>query len=297
MAQATTWLRLSVHCSEEQVPIMELLLQSRGALAVSFGAAEDSSLLEPAPGQHPLWTRTRISALFEGSADADELRRSMLSTLTSEIAQSLQIERHGDRDWARVCIADLRPMRFGKRLWVCPRGQVNRSGDGVVIVLDPGLAFGTGAHPTTALCLEWLDAASLRERRVVDFGCGSGILGIAALRLGARSVIAVDHDPQALQATQANAERNAVQDRLEVRSPEQFHATETDILLANILAGPLIELEQRLAAGVARGGTIVLSGILSAQASAVTTAYRRHFTDLACAQKEEWVRIEGKRAS
>ncbi len=274
---------------------MELLLEARGALAVSFDNLEDSSLLEPAPGRQPLWSRTRVSALFEGSVNAEELRVGLISTLTSELAATLQIERQADQDWARVCVADLRPLRFGARLWVCPCGQQTTVTDGVVVELDPGLAFGTGTHPTTALCLEWLDAADVRDKRVVDYGCGSGILGIAALRLGARSVVAIDHDPQALQATRANAERNRVEERLQTGSAERFAGMQAEILLANILARPLIDLEQELASWVVQDGAIVLSGILNSQAAAVTQAYRRHFAGFVAAQKEEWMRIAGTR--
>lgn len=227
---------------------MELLLEKMGALSVTLGDAADEALLEPAPGESPLWQRTRISGLFTQESDPERLRRELVHTLGEEIGQNLECEALEDRQWERVWLDNFRPMKFGRNLWICPDGQ-RPFEEGNFIDLDPGLAFGTGTHPTTALCLDWLDAQQPVDARVVDFGCGSGILAIAALKLGAREVVAIDHDPQALDATRANAEKNGVLGRLRIVHSASLPSIENvDLVLANILAGTLIDLEPTLAA-------------------------------------------------
>jgi ribosomal protein L11 methyltransferase len=186
-------------------------------------------------------------------------------------------------------------MRFGERLWVCPKHLSPPAPDAVNLMLDPGLAFGTGTHPTTALCLQWLDAASLENKNILDFGCGSGVLAIAALLLGAAHCDATDIDPQALQASEDNAEANAVADRLRLMKPEQLDDQQYDIVLANILAGPLMELAEKLAAHTRQGGEIVLSGILESQANAIVTSYAPWFELDEPRVQDEWVRISGRK--
>jgi len=289
------WLQISVTAEQEQAPLLELLFENLGALSVTLGDAEDHPILEPGPGDQPLWPQTRVSALFEGHRDAQRLGAELRSSLPPRVAQSLAVERVEDRLWERVWLDDFHPMRFGRRLWVCPQGMPAGAADAVTLELDPGLAFGTGTHPTTALCLEWLDGADLRGRNVIDYGCGSGILAIAALLLGASEAIAVDHDPQALEATKNNAERNRVSQRLNAYLPSQMPAPQAQVLLANILAGPLIELCSDLAQRVKCGGRIVLSGILSEQAATVTQRYQRYFEMGTPAMLDGWVRLEGVR--
>ncbi len=289
------WLQARITAPQAQAPLLELLLEQFGALSVTFEDAADQPMFEPAPGATPLWQSTRVTGLFAGDTDADALRAELGRALPDG-ARDIALEVLEDRAWERAWLERFHPMRFGERLWVCPTGQEPPTPDAVVVRLDPGLAFGTGTHPTTALCLEWLDGAALADRRVIDFGCGSGILAIAAARLGARQVLAVDHDPQAVTATAANARLNAVADRVQAVHSSDFRAEPVDIVLANILANVLVELAAPLAALVAPGGQLVLSGILEAQAGTVAAAYAQRFRLEAPFTRDEWVRLSGRRA-
>jgi ribosomal protein L11 methyltransferase len=266
-----------------------------GAISVSLSDAEDSPILEPRPGETPLWAKVRLTALFEANHDPHEVAALVGSAIGGELPTH-RFEALADRAWEREWLKDFRPLRFGRRLWVCPHGvpPPRSAEDPVIVWLDPGLAFGTGTHPTTALCLEWLDAAPLREREVIDYGCGSGILGIAALKLGARSVLSVDVDPQALTSAADNAQRNQVFDRMRVGTPEQARES-ADVLLANILSGPLIELAPRFASLVRPGGALVLSGILESQTAAVTLACAPWFDMGTFATRDSWVCLNGER--
>ncbi|MCB1751459.1 MAG: 50S ribosomal protein L11 methyltransferase [Gammaproteobacteria bacterium] len=289
------WIQLHLTVEKQQAPQMELLLEKMGALSVTLGDAADEALLEPAPGESPLWQRTRISGLFTQESDPERLRRELVHTLGEEIGQNLECEALEDRQWERVWLDNFRPMKFGRNLWICPDGQ-RPFEEGNFIDLDPGLAFGTGTHPTTALCLDWLDAQQPVDARVVDFGCGSGILAIAALKLGAREVVAIDHDPQALDATRANAEKNGVLGRLRIVHSASLPSIENvDLVLANILAGTLIDLEPTLAALVRPEGRIILSGLLSNQTESVSAAYAGDFDLLQPSTLENWVLLEGRR--
>jgi ribosomal protein L11 methyltransferase len=289
------WLQLTVTAARDQADKVEGLFKSLGALSVSYGDAADQLLLEPSPWETRLWQLSRVSALFAGDADADLLCAAVRSGLPPALADTLGRQTLADQVWERVWLADFRPMRFGRRLWVCPAGQRPEQRDAVVVDLDPGLAFGTGTHPTTALCLTWLDGAVLTGRRVLDYGCGSGILAIAAARLGAADVTAVDHDPQALEATRDNATKNGVAARLEVLAPEQCPRLQYDCVLANILAGTLVELATLLGSRVRPGGQLVLSGILRDQAGQVAAAYGDRFDLTPARHQEEWVLLHGVR--
>jgi ribosomal protein L11 methyltransferase len=263
-----------------------------GALSVTLTDAADNPVLEPAPGATPLWPTIRLSALFP---EQDPQRvAALLTTFLDEPLPLHRFEEVRDRPWEREWLKDFRPMRFGKRLWVCPHGAPAPDEDAVVVWLDPGLAFGTGSHPSTRLCLEWLDAAQPNGSEVIDYGCGSGILSIAALRLGARSVVAVDIDPQALIATHDNAARNDVAERV-VTCPPEAPIAPADILLANILSEPLLELAPRFAALVRPGGRLVLAGLIVSQAGSVTLAYRPWFDIRPSGAHEDWVCLEGVR--
>jgi ribosomal protein L11 methyltransferase len=234
----------------------------------------------------------RIKALFDAGTDADALRASFPAATFEHIA---------DRAWEREWLKDFRPMRFGQRLWICPGGQRPQLASSAVqpclIELDPGLAFGTGTHPTTALCLEWLDAARLQGRFVVDYGCGSGVLAIAALKLGARAALAIDIDPQALIATRDNAVRNGVADLLTVSGPREGQQAPADVLLANILAEPLLELAPAFAERVAAGGSVVLSGILQGQTAPVASRYAAWFDMRPATVRDDWALLYGVRRS
>jgi len=288
------WQELTLRLAREQLEAAESLLLAAGAVSVTYRDAEDQPVLEPAPGETPLWDQVLVTGLFEADAD--------LATLTALIRaqlpalQALDTRQVEDQDWERAWMDDFRPMRFGQRLWICPSWDEPPAGDAISILLDPGLAFGTGTHPTTALCLEWLDAHPPAGLEVIDYGSGSGILAVAALKLGAARVTAVDIDPQALTATRDNAARNGVDDaRLHVDYPEALGETTADLVLANILAGPLVELAPAMAGRVRPGGAIVLSGILREHADTVRQAYTAWFDMDPPAFREDWTRLTGRR--
>ncbi|MET0050888.1 MAG: 50S ribosomal protein L11 methyltransferase [Candidatus Thiodiazotropha sp.] len=292
-----SWLQLSLDVDETQAPLLEVLFEQLGAVSVTLGDAADQPLLEPPPETQPLWRHTRVTALFEGDLDVERLRDALNTALSPEMLKQLHWERIEDRIWERVWLEHFKPMPFGQRLWVCPVGEsVNQPG-AVVIELDPGLAFGTGTHPTTALCLEWLDQQSLEGQHVIDFGCGSGILAIAALKLGAADALGVDHDPQALLASRDNSVKNAVSDRLSVCLPDQAPDQPADCLVANILAEPLIQLAAELAQRIRPGGRFALSGILEEQAQDVARAYQDFAQLDPIVQRDEWVLISGTRTA
>lgn len=292
-----SWLQLTLSVEQEQTPLLEAALENAGALAVTLGDAGDDPLLEPPPGATPLWQAVRVIALFEDDAGRAVQVRALAESLAPLSLTPPLIEPIADRAWERVWLDDFRPTRFGRRLWVCPQGQPAGDPDAIVVDLDPGLAFGTGHHPTTALCLEWLDGADLSGKTVLDYGCGSGILAIAALKLGAAAVIAVDHDPQAIQATGENAAANAVADRLTRCLPEELstHARRLPVacVCANILAGPLVELAPRLLDALAPGGRLVLSGVLVDQVQTVSAAYERQVELAPVRQRAGWALIAG----
>ncbi len=275
----------------DPAPFEDALLAA-GAASITLEDAGDDPVLEPAPGSTPLWPRVRVKALFDSAANPEALRASFPEATFEHIA---------DRAWEREWLKDFRPMRFGRRLWVCPGGQRPQLDEAVdapcLIELDPGLAFGTGTHPTTALCLEWLDNASLPGKFVVDYGCGSGVLAIAALKLGAAAALAVDIDPQALIATRENAARNQVAERLTVIGAGEASTRLADILLANILAEPLLELAPSFAERVAPGGCVVLSGILRSQAGPVATRYAAWFDMRPATPRDDWALLYGVRRS
>jgi ribosomal protein L11 methyltransferase len=292
-----SWLQTHLTVDKSRAPLIELLFEQLGAVAVSLGDAGDEPMLEPAPGEMPLWQATRVSGLFDADVDADALRSSINQALGTDPGLSLTLERLADRDWERAWMDQYRPMRFGRRLWIRPTGYRVEQPDAVIVDLDPGLAFGTGTHPTTALCLTWLDAQDLRGTTLIDFGCGSGVLAIAALRLGAAHALALDHDPQALTATRENAARNAVSDRIEVMQQLAQDAPPADLVVANILANVLIELAPQILRMVAPGGRLAMSGILAGQQDAVIAAYAGQIDFDPAQQREEWLLLQGTRRS
>ena len=274
---------------------VERALVEYGALSVTLSDGGDEPLLEPAPGETPLWTDTRITALFDAGIDLDALPGYLASVLNTDRLPAYGTENLADRAWEREWLRDFGPMQFGKRLWILPGDQPEPAGDAITVRLDPGLAFGTGTHATTALCLEWLDGLELDGKRVFDFGCGSGILGIAALKLGAASVDAIDIDLQAITATRQNAERNGVADRMAVSSSLPSDDAGYDLVVANILAGTLIEQANLIVAATADGGRVALSGILNAQADEVMAAFGDRVAFAPAATRDEWVMLSGTR--
>ncbi len=288
------WIQMRLAIAPEQADPLEDLLLSLGAVSVTFMDAADEPIFEPDLGTTPLWSNTHLLALFEVQTDSEAILEQIRAQWPSPI--EVQVEQIEDQDWERSWMDNFQPMRFGDRLWIVPSWHEAPEPDAVNLLLDPGLAFGTGTHPTTALCLEWLDRAEVKGRQVIDFGCGSGILAIAALLLGARHAVGTDIDPQAIEASRDNARRNQIDDEyLDLHLPEAMPSQPADILLANILAGPLVALAPQLTALVRPGGHLVLSGILAEQTDEILTAYRDSFELDPVANREGWIRVSGIR--
>ncbi|OMH30242.1 50S ribosomal protein L11 methyltransferase [Motiliproteus sp. MSK22-1] len=294
------WLQMKLDIQPDQASAYEELLLALGSCAVTLEDGADQPLFEPDLGSTPLWDKTRITGLFDAEADLAKIQTG-LQQGHQQIAPSLpfpacKTEILEDKDWVREWMDSFHPMQFGQRLWVCPSWKDVPDPSAANLMLDPGLAFGTGTHPTTALCLEWLDKQDCQDKLVIDYGCGSGILGIAALLLGATKLLATDIDPQALQATQANADRNTIDaSQLELCYPDKMPNVTADILVANILAGPLVELAPTLAALVKPDGFIALSGVLQSQVDELIEAYAPWFTLEPVCNREEWIRLTGIR--
>ena len=252
---------------------VEEVLVRHGAQSVTFSDAGDMPVLEPGPGETPLWNNTRITGLFAPGVDVDGLLADLRASLALDKLPEHSLETLADRDWEREWLRDFGPMPFGRRLWVCPAGSEPGRSDAVVVRMDPGLAFGTGTHATTAMCLEWLDSIDLQGRTLLDYGCGSGVLAIAALKLGCAHAEAMDIDPQAVTATRENAVHNEAQEALTVSASPNDIEGRFDVVVANILAGPLVELAESISNHVSAGGRLALSGILSEQAAEVIEAY------------------------
>ena len=274
---------------------VEELLARHGAVAVTLSDAADDPVLEPAPGETPLWTDTRITGLFPGDTNLDLLQQDILQSFDIDELPQFHIEKLPDRVWEREWLKNFKAMKFGDRLWVSPHEHTGPFGDDVVIRLDPGLAFGTGTHATTALCLTWLDSLDLPGKQVLDMGCGSGILAIAALLLGAEAATGMDIDPQAITATESNAAANDVAEHLTTTRNLEDCGQDFDVLVANILAGPLVDLAPSLAEKITHNGVIALSGILEEQLDAVRAAYEPWFALAAPVVNDGWVLLTGTR--
>ncbi|MDB2331563.1 50S ribosomal protein L11 methyltransferase [Alteromonas sp.] len=289
------WLQLRINTSSEHAESIGDMLTANGSQAVTYVDAKDTPMYEPKPGEVMLWPDTQVVGLFEADADMQGIlaRLSKAKVLGPNFKHKL--EPLEDKDWEREWMDNFHPMQFGERLWICPSWRDVPDPDAVNVMLDPGLAFGTGTHPTTALCLTWLDGIDMTGKTVVDFGCGSGILALAALKLGAKKVIGIDIDPQALQATEENARRNGVEDRLSVYLPEDQPTLEADVVVANILSGPLLALQDVISGFCKTEGLLVLSGILAEQVTSIETAYARDFVLEQSAIDGEWARVSGKK--
>jgi len=287
------WIQLIFNSTPDGADQLSDYLSECGASAVTFQDNEDQPIYEPEIGTTPLWSATNVIALFEAETDTDNLIEHLTTLLKPAALPSFKIEAIEEKDWVREWMDNFHPMNFGQQLWICPSWHQPPEPNAINIMLDPGLAFGTGTHPTTALCLNWLDQADVKGKTVIDYGCGSGILAIAAALLGAKKVIGVDIDPQALEATQANAERNNVE--IDTYLPEDCPEITADLVIANILAGPLQQLAPTLEALAKNKAEIILSGILESQAKDVSQAYQAWFDMAAPVQKEEWIRLTGQR--
>lgn len=289
------WLQIKFDTHPDFADAFSDALMDVGALSVSFEDSADQPIFEPPPGEMRLWQHTRVVGLFENEVDADKVLLTLTQRIAPQTLPPFRIEQLEDQAWERVWMDEFHPMRFGNRVWICPSWCEAPEKDAINIKLDPGLAFGTGTHPTTSLCLQWLDAHPPANLNVIDYGCGSGILAVAAAMLGAKHVWAIDHDPQAVLATNENAEVNQVSQLITAGKAAITPKEPVDLLLANILAQPLIDFAPKFATLVKTGGQIVLSGILESQTNDVIDAYKHHFDLAPIAQEEDWVRISGIR--
>lgn len=289
------WIQIRLNSTNECAEIVSDFLEELGSVSVTFMDSRDTPIFEPLPGETRLWGNTDVIALFDAETEIQPILTALRQSGLLEDGFACKIEQIEDKDWEREWMDNFHPMRFGKRLWICPSWREIPEPNAVNVMLDPGLAFGTGTHPTTALCLEWLDSLDLTGKTVIDFGCGSGILAIAALKLGATSAIGIDIDPQAILASRNNAEANGVADRLRLfLSDDKPADLKADVVVANILSGPLKELYPVIGRLVKPNGILGLSGILETQAASVCEVYAQTFKLEPVVANEEWCLISGK---
>lgn len=291
------WQQLIFDLTPERAEPLSELLSEAGAASVTFLDCVDTPIYEPAPDASDLWEQTRVVGLFDADADIDTVLAQIKQAPDFSTLPPYRLCELKEQQWERVWMDRFQPICFGKQLWICPTETAPPDPEAINIMLDPGLAFGTGTHPTTALCLEWIDGHTLKEKSVIDYGCGSGVLAIAAALSGAAPIHAVDIDPQALLATRNNSAQNDVAAQISTALPDEARdkLTPVDCLLANILANPLTELAEYFSTLVKHNGIIVLSGILSEQASRVIDAYRPWFAFEPVCEKEGWVRLVATR--
>lgn len=312
------WLEFQLTLDPAQQPRAETALEELGALSVTLMDADadtpdEAAIFEPGVGETPLWRSLTLLALFDADADRRGLVHALHDALPELAPERIAFREVADQDWERAWMDRYQPMCFGRRLWIYPWNieppggnalqptasgpTLGKADSPVVVRLDPGLAFGTGTHPTTALCLEWLDGLGLEAKTVIDYGCGSGVLAIAALKLGAARALGIDNDPQALTATRDNAARNGTADNLQVCLPDGLPSdAQADVFVANILAGPLGELASRFASLCKPGAPFALSGILAGQQDELLERYRDcGFANLRVTGRDGWIRIDGVR--
>lgn len=289
-----SWQQLVCHTTSHHQDAVVDTMEAAGAVSITWQDAEDDPILEPKPGEMRLWDNLVVTALYEEDTDLTKLLLELEVRKIDWQISALQQETIEDQPWERAWMDSFQPMCFGERLWIYPSWYETPDDDSVKLLLDPGLAFGTGTHPTTALCLEWLDGQDMTGKTVLDYGCGSGVLAIAALKLGATQAVGTDIDPQALQATLDNAERNHIDlSQLHTCYPDALPQQTHDVVMANILAGPLVELAPVLLARLRKGGQLILSGILAEQTEAITNAYQPSLDNLIIKQKDDWIRVSG----
>lgn len=291
------WQQISVTTEERLASDLSELFSQLGALSVTYMDAEDQPIYEPDVGEIKIWHNTQVIALYEADVDIAAIKSAVQRRFAAETLSAWHIEDVEDQAWERAWMQYYQPMKFGGTLWVCPTGQEYQEPGTVCLTMDPGLAFGTGTHPTTALCLEWLAEHELTDKTVIDYGCGSGILAVAAILLGAKHAYALDIDPQALTASADNALKNNVQNQITCVSPGQLNDITADVVIANILAKPLIELSETILSLLKPGGDLVLSGILNEQTDKVKAAYCEviHFNPVT--SQEDWIRLDGVKQS
>ena len=294
-----SWRQFVMKLDALDADAVETVLLQLGASSVSLTDGGDNPVLEPGPGETPLWADTTITGLFPADVNPDRIRKALLLAFNLASLPENHVEELEERVWEREWLKDFGPMQFGRRLWICPTGSEVSAADAVVVDLDPGLAFGTGTHATTALCLEWLDDLPLAGKSLLDYGCGSGVLAIAGLKLGCTSAVAMDIDPQAVIATRQNAADNAVADQIRVVGSAEEIPGQYDVVVANILAGPLVEFAESITLNVGGHGMLALSGVLCEQATDVMAAFEPwiDFDEPVFREQDGqiWSRLNGKR--
>ena len=289
------WKQISFEVKKSETDLVSEVLMGLGSLSITYSDALDDAIYEPPVGQTPLWDNVKVNALFSSEVNQKSIETSISDICNIVVIDTVTLK---DRVWEEECQKDFPSMRFGKRLWVCPSWDTESilSNDSIVIHMDPGLAFGTGTHQTTSLCLEYLDSNPPKNLHVIDFGCGTGILAIAAAKFGANSVIAIDNDPQAVLSSKENVAKNKCENTITtIHSINQGSDRKCDLLIANILANPLVELEPLFSDLVHTNGMLLLSGILKEQVDRVVKCYSINFSNIEVANKGEWFRISGKR--
>ncbi|MCK5918579.1 MAG: 50S ribosomal protein L11 methyltransferase [Cocleimonas sp.] len=292
------WQQINCYCNKAFQDEITQCMEMANALSITFQDAGDTPVLEPLPGETPLWNDLILTALFTGDDDLSAPLLDLQSNKQQWQISKIDVERLEDQDWERAWMDDFKPMKFGENLWIYPSWNEIPEDESTKIILDPGLAFGSGTHPTTALCLEWLDANPPQGLSVIDYGCGSGILAIAAAKLGASAILATDIDPQALIATKDNMLKNKIPEfAIETCFPEELPTEPVELLIANILSGPLVELAETFAQLIKPNGTIVLSGILEEQTDNIVKAYQIGFNIIQVAQKDDWIRVTAQRTA
>ena len=289
------WKQISFEVKKSETDLVSEVLMGLGSVSITYSDALDDAIYEPPVGQTPLWDNVKVNALFSSEVNQKSIETSISDICNIVVIDTVTLK---DRVWEEECQKDFPSMRFGKRLWVCPSWDAESilSNDSIVIHMDPGLAFGTGTHQTTSLCLEYLDLNPPKNLHVIDFGCGTGILAIAAAKFGAKSVIAIDNDPQAVLSSKENVAKNKCENTITtIHSINQGSDRKCDLLIANILANPLVELEPLFSDLVHTKGMLLLSGILKEQVDRVVKCYSINFSNIEVANKGEWFRISGKR--
>ena len=290
------WWQLSIQCNSTELEYTEASLIALGAVSITLSDAKDEPLYEPLPGDHPVWQHSLVTGLFEQKQRLESLHKDLAKLLPPHQVASIREAEIADQDWECAHLHYFKPIQCGRNLWVVPSWVDPPNPEAINIRLDPGLAFGTGSHPTTALCLAWLSDKNLANQSVIDYGCGSGILAIAASKLGASRLTAVDIDPQALRATRDNMLRNAIDpNSMNICLPEMLDIEAADLLMANILSGPLVKLSEKLAGLVRKNGKILLSGILRSQSDEITCVYQTYFDLDPASAHEDWISISGTR--
>jgi len=285
--------QIEFNIAKDDLAETEKILESYQPLSISMQGFGEEKIYEPLPGEMPIWEKIRVKAMYQNMKNLSDLENEIINKTNIKILDNKVIKAIGKKDWQEEWIQSSKPMRFGEKLWIYPDHLIDNLEGKVCVNLNPGLAFGTGSHPTTRLCLEWLEKSNLDQKSVLDYGCGSGILAISAIKLGAKCVTAIDLDPQAVIASKNNAEKNHVQQEIEITDNNKTIEKNFNIIVANILAKPLIELAPYFYKKLNKEGAICLSGILEGQINIIKDAYLRYFNLSEIKIKDGWVMMSG----